>query len=232
VNVTSLDTAREGNGPSLRGAPGKDLQFGIALPHWTIRTDSSSQSCAYDAELTARFTTEAVPVLSRLLGRAVGMTGNVTDAEDLLQETALKAYAAFRSFHSGTNLSAWLCRIMTNTMIDSHRRTQRRPQEHLVDDFADWRVGSADRHPTWGMSAEAEVLRQLPADATVAALRSLTDYDQSVLYYAYVEGHAYSEIAELLGIPVGTVASRLFNARRRLRQQLAVVAQDMTMRSA
>ncbi|WP_445166041.1 sigma-70 family RNA polymerase sigma factor [Mycolicibacterium sp. Dal123E01] len=160
-------------------------------------------------------------LLKRLFARALQLTSNCSDAEDLLQETTLKAYLAFSSYEPGTNLAAWLSRIMTNTMIDTYRRRLRRPEERLVGDFLNLHFVPDDRHPSCGRSAEAEVVDQLPESHTLAALQSLNDGDRTVLYYADVEGYGYSQIAEVLGIPIGTVASRLHTARRRLRLQLA-----------
>jgi RNA polymerase sigma-70 factor (ECF subfamily) len=184
------------------------------------RTDATDQSHESDAELEMRFIRDGMPALNRLFGYALHLTRNHSDAEDLLQEATIKAYAGFRSFRPGTNLMAWLARIIANTVIDTHRRSQRRPREHLVDDFFDWYCPADQPLKASGRSAEAEVMSNLPESRIVDALSSLSDGERTVIYYAYVEGYRYSEIAEVLRIPTGTVASRIHNGRRRLRQAL------------
>jgi RNA polymerase sigma-70 factor (ECF subfamily) len=192
----------------------------VAPTQAAARNDSEDQWFESEADRAARFTRDAIPTLNRLFGQALRMTHNYNDAEDLLQETALKAYTAFCWYRPGTNLAAWLRQIMTNAMIDDHRRRLRRPLEQLVDELPDWHLARDDRHPTTGQSAEAEVLDRLFESETAEALQSLNDGDRAVVYYAAIEGYRHSEIAEALEIPVGTVASRLYNARRRLRMQL------------
>ena len=115
----------------------------------------------------------------------------------------MKAYAGFRSFRQGTNLTAWLARIIANTVIDTHRRNQRRPREHLVDDFFDWYCPTDQPFRATGRSAEAEAIGKLPESRIVDALNSLSDGERTVLYYVYVEGYRYNEIAEALRIPDG-----------------------------
>jgi RNA polymerase sigma-70 factor (ECF subfamily) len=151
------------------------------------------------------------------------LTNNRSDAEDLLQEATIKAYAGFRSFRKGTNLTAWLARIIANIVIDDYRRSQRRPPEHLVDEFFDWYCPNDQPFRASGRSAEAEVMSKLPEKRIVDALSSLSDGERTVLYYVYVEGYQYSETAEALAIPEGTVASRIYNGRRRLRQALTPI---------
>jgi RNA polymerase sigma-70 factor (ECF subfamily) len=192
----------------------------IAPTQAATRNDSEDQWFESEADRTARFTRNAIPTLNRLFGNALRMTNNYNDAQDLVQETALKAYTAFWSYRPGTNLAAWLRQIMTNAMIDSHRRSLRRPKEQLVDEFLDWHLAPDDRHRATGRSAEAEVLGRLSESETGEALQSLNGRDRAVVYYADIEGHRYSEIARALEIPVGTVGSRLYHARRKLRMQL------------
>jgi RNA polymerase sigma-70 factor, ECF subfamily len=183
-----------------------------------------NQSGESDAELESRFVRDVIPALKGLFGYALQLTRNHSDAEDLLQEATMKAYSGFRSFRPGTNLTAWLARIIFNTLLDTHRRNQRRPREHLVDDFFDWYCPADQPPKTGGRSAEAEVMSSLPESRIVDAMSSLSDGERTVLYYVYVEGYQYSEIAEALEIPTGTVASRIHNGRRRLREALAPVS--------
>jgi RNA polymerase sigma-70 factor (ECF subfamily) len=190
-------------------------------PQTTARTEPRDQSRESDTELESRFIRDGLPALNGLFGYALQLTRNRSDAEDLLQEATIKAYAGFRSFRPGTNLTAWLTRIIANTVIDTHRRRQRRPTEHLVDDFFDWYCPTDRSFRATGRSAEAEAIGKLPESRIVDALNSLSDGERTVLYYVYVEGYRYNEIAKALGIPAGTVASRIYNGRRRLREVLA-----------
>jgi RNA polymerase sigma-70 factor (ECF subfamily) len=197
-----------------------------------VNGTAANHSCESDAELEARFIRDGIPALKSLFGYAMQLTRNHTDAEDLLQEATIKAYKGFRSFSPGTNLTAWLARIICNTVIDTHRRSQRQPREQLVDDLFDW-YSPIDQLLMPGVrSAEADVLGDLPGSRMVKALSSLSDDDRFVLYYFDIEGYAYSEIATFLRIPTGTVASRLYNARRKLRRALGSSSPTDIARSA
>jgi RNA polymerase sigma-70 factor (ECF subfamily) len=160
----------------------------------TARTEAGNPSRESDAELERRFVRDGLPALNGLFRYALQLTRNRTDAEDLLQEAAIKAYAGFRSFRQGTNLTAWLARIIANTLIHSHRRNQRRPREHLVDDFFDWHCPSDRPFRPTVRSAEAEAIGKLPESRIVDALNSLSDGERTVLHYVYVEGYRYNEI--------------------------------------
>ena len=178
-----------------------------------------------DAELTARFERDAVPLLDVLYGGARRMTRNRSDAEDLVQETMLRAYSHFRQFREDTRLKAWLMRIMHNTWINNYRKSQCRPAEQLSDEIADWQQVAWQRHTSLGdRSAEIEALEGLPDDEIVEAVEALPETLRMVVYYADVVGYRYREIAEIMDIPIGTVMSRLHHARRRLRILLADVA--------
>jgi RNA polymerase sigma-70 factor (ECF subfamily) len=171
-------------------------------------------------DLATRFEDEAVPFAAQLYPAAVRMTRSHQDAEDLVQETMTKAWAAFAGFESGTNVRAWLYRIMTNTFISGYRRRGQTPVL-LQDDLAD-RLSL----PVWpstrptGRSAEAEALDRMPAEELRQALRELPDDFRTVVYLADVEGYTYHETAALMGTPIGTVMSRLHRARRTLRSKL------------
>ena len=124
-----------------------------------------------DVELTARFERDAIPLLDQLYGGALRMTRNPADAEDLLQETMVKAYAGFRSFREGTNLKAWLYRILTNTYINSYRKKQRQPAEYPTEEITDWQLASNAGHSSTGLrSAEVEALEASPDTEIKAAL--------------------------------------------------------------
>jgi len=174
-----------------------------------------------------RFTEEAMPLLDQLYGGALRMTRNPQDAEDLVQETYLKAYNAFDSFKPGTNLKAWLYRIMTNTYINSYRKKQRRPLVTSAEDVTDSQLYTSSSHDSTGLeSAEVEALKLMPNSRISEALNSLNEDYRMVVYYADVEGLAYKEIAEVMDIPLGTVMSRLHRGRKQLREMLKDVANE------
>jgi RNA polymerase sigma-70 factor (ECF subfamily) len=178
-----------------------------------------------DEELTVRFERDAVPLLDVLYGAARRLTRSRTDAEDLVQDTMLRAYSQFRLFREGTHLKAWLMRIMHNTWINNHRKTRSRPIEQLTDEITDWQYTAWQRHTSMGdRSAEVEALEALRDDDIVEAVEALPEALRMVVYYADVVGYRYREIAEIMDTPLGTVMSRLHHARKRLRVLLADVA--------
>lgn len=180
-----------------------------------------------ETDLKTRFTDEAMPLLDQLYGGALRMTRNPQDAEDLVQETYLKAYKAFDRFKPGTNLKAWLYRIMTNTYINTYRKKQRRPLVTSADDVTDNQLYTSSSHDSAGLeSAEVEALKLMPNSRISEALNELNEDYRMVVYYADVEGLAYKEIAEVMDIPLGTVMSRLHRGRKQLREMLKDVAHD------
>ena len=180
-----------------------------------------------DAERTERFERDAMPFLDQLFGAALRMTRNPADAEDVVQETFAKAYGSFHQFQPGTNLKAWLYRILTNTYINSYRKKQRQPLLADGDDVEDWQLARAGRHTSDGLrSAEMEALDLMPDSAVTEAMHKLSPDFRLAVYLADVEGFAYKEIAEIMGTPIGTVMSRLNRGRTQLRHLLADYARE------
>lgn len=164
---------------------------------------------------------EALGYMRQLHAKASRMTRNHSDAEDLVQETYARAYASFHQFQEGTNLRAWLNRILTNTFISSYRKRQREPVLTVVD-LEDWqleRTHSAKSSPA-ARSAEELALDRIPNSDLTDALRRLPADFRMAVYLADVEGFGYREIAEIMHCPVGTVMSRLHRGRNRLRELL------------
>lgn len=190
--------------------------------------DAEEQSVQETPEQrTARFERDAMPLLDQLYAAALRMTRNPADAEDLVQETYLKAYGAFGSFRAGTNLRAWLYRILTNTYINGYRKRQRQPLAQPAEEITDWQLARAAQHTSSGLrSAEMDALDQLPDSDVKDALSQLAEDFRMAVYLADVEGFAYKEIAEIMGTPIGTVMSRLHRGRKQLRDMLTGVARE------
>lgn len=178
-------------------------------------------------ERAARFERDALGYLDQLYGAALRLTHNVADAEDIVQDTYAKAFAAFHQFKPGTNLKAWLYRILTNTFINSYRKAQRQPGIS-GEDIEDWQLYRAAEHQSTGLkSAEVQALEAIPDGVVTDALQSLSPEFRQVVMLADVEGFSYKEIADIMGTPIGTVMSRLNRARAALRVKLADYAAEL-----
>lgn len=193
-----------------------------------LDSSAMTESTPGPSELRAQFEAQAIPFMDQLYAAAMRMTRNPADAGDLVQETYAKAYAAFAQFEQGTNLKAWLYRILTNTFINSYRKNQRQPYQNAIDELEDWQLGSAESL-TQGRttrSAEAEAIDHLPDSDVKEALQSIPEDFRLAVYLADVEGFSYQEIADIMKTPVGTVMSRLHRGRRLLRDLLADYARQ------
>jgi RNA polymerase sigma-70 factor (ECF subfamily) len=188
----------------------------------TARRRKPVEKRSLDDESSARFERDVVPLRQTLHRHAFRLSHNHTDAEDLVQETMMKAYGAFHSFRPGTNLSAWLFRILTNTYINGYRRRRRQPVLYSTEQVADQHLAEAYAHcaPTGTRSSEDEALDLLPDNDVRAAMQAPPEQFRDVVYYADVQGFRYKEIAAIMKTPTGTVMSRLHRGRQRLRNLL------------
>jgi RNA polymerase sigma-70 factor, ECF subfamily len=192
------------------------MQFGDPMA-----TDEANTS-----DLETRFEAEALPLLPGLYSAAFRLTRNAADAEDLVQETFLRAYRGFHQFQKGTNLKAWLYRILMNTFINTYRKKQREPRTISEDEVEDWYLFSRMADEGLEPSAETSVIESLPDEDVQQALQSLPEQFRAAVLLADVEGFSYKEIAEITGVPIGTVMSRLHRGRKALEKRLWDVVRE------
>lgn len=223
-------------GTSLSAVLGLDLAGMTHLPSDIPAADDGSRvdpKAETESQRRARFERDAMQYLDQLYSGALRMTRNPEDAEDLVQESYARAYSSFHQYKPGTNLRAWLFRILTNTYINIYRKRQRRPQEADGDGLEDWQMARAAQHTATGLrSAETEALDYLPDSDVKDALAEISEDFRIPVYLADVEGFAYKEIAEILDVPIGTVMSRLHRGRRNLRELLTDYAADRGIQGA
>lgn len=198
---------------------------------WPVMDDTAPADTVGDAR--HEFEEQAIPFMDQLYAAAMRMTRNPADAADLVQETFVKAFGSWASFTQGTNLKAWLYRILTNTYINIYRKKQREPFQGTIDELEDWQMGGAESTTaSHSRSAEAEAIDRMPASAVKDALQEVPEDFRLAVYLADVEGFAYQEIADIMKTPIGTVMSRLHRGRRMLRELLADYAAERGIATA
>lgn len=220
-------------GAATLAGPAADVDWATMETHKTAQAPSEHDdpevdlTAESDAARRQRFERDALEYVDQLYSAAMRMTRNPQDAEDLVQEAYTKAYSSFHQYRPGTNLKAWLYRILTNTYINLYRKRQRQPQQAATDTVEDWQMAKAAQHTSTGLrSAETEALDHLPDSDVKDALQAIPEEFRLAVYFADVEGFAYKEIAEILDIPIGTVMSRLHRGRKLLRGLLTDYARD------
>jgi len=184
-----------------------------------LRRREADSAAGTPGRWAARFERDALPYLAQQYPAALRLTRNQADAEDLVRDTFTRAFASFGQFEPGTNLRAWLYRILTNTFITSYRKQRHDPAP--AAEIQDWQLARAAYHPSSGLGpADGEVLGHLPDPRVTRALRLLPEDFRTAVHFADVEGYACEEIARITGTPIRTVTSRLHRGRRQLRDLL------------
>jgi len=225
-----------GNDAKTTSEPAADVAEPVAAdaspaePDTAAEVDLVSETTEQRRE---RFERDAMQYVDQLYSAAMRMARNPADAEDLVQEAYTKAFSAFHQYKPGTNLKAWLYRILTNTYINLYRKRQREPLQSNSDTIEDWQLARAESHTSTGLrSAEAEALDHLPDSDVKRALQAIPEEFRLAVYFADVEGFAYKEISDIMNTPIGTVMSRLHRGRKMLRDMLADYAAERGFKAA
>ena len=231
--AATLTAAQTAHGPALRvRVPARTVDWSVmktdapeGSPHVeNFELDVATES---DEARKLRFEQDAMQYVDQLYSAAMRMARNPSDAEDLVQEAYTKAFSAFHQYRPGTNLKAWLYRILTNTYINLYRKRQREPLQANSEGVEDWQLARAAEHSSTGLrSAEAVALDHLPDSDVKDALQSIPEEFRLAVYFSDVEGFAYKEISEIMNTPIGTVMSRLHRGRKMLRELLAEYARE------
>ena len=245
VDLKAMSTLDPAVAAMYEASPGEvNGSTGTApLPAGQANPDSPAEAATDDATVDVstetveqrrlRFERDAMQYVDQLYSAAMRMARNPSDAEDLVQEAYTKAFSAFHQYKPGTNLKAWLYRILTNTYINLYRKRQREPLQSNSDSIEDWQLARAESHTSSGLrSAEAEALDHLPDSDVKRALQDIPEEFRLAVYFADVEGFAYKEISDIMNTPIGTVMSRLHRGRRMLRDMLAEYAAERGFKTA
>lgn len=237
--MSTLDPAvsamYEASNNEAKGTPGVAPESEAADTPQTAESPENTVDVSTESaeERRLRFERDAMQYVDQLYSAAMRMARNPSDAEDLVQEAYTKAFSAFHQYKPGTNLKAWLYRILTNTYINLYRKRQREPLQSNSDTIEDWQLARAESHTSSGLrSAEAEALDHLPDSDVKRALQDIPEEFRLAVYFADVEGFAYKEISDIMNTPIGTVMSRLHRGRRMLRDMLAEYAAERGFKSA
>lgn len=225
--------APSGPAPKSGAAPKSDAVQEAAARETIVDGQALDVATETTEERRIRFERDAMQYVDQLYSAAMRMARNPADAEDLVQEAYTKAFSAFHQYKPGTNLKAWLYRILTNTYINLYRKRQREPLQSNSDTIEDWQLARAESHTSSGLrSAEAEALDHLPDSDVKRALQSIPEEFRLAVYFADVEGFAYKEISDIMNTPIGTVMSRLHRGRKMLRDMLADYAAERGFKAA
>ena len=241
VDLNAMNTLDPAVSAMYEASQGEAKAGAAAQPETAPAPRATAEQAGGDVDVStettdqrrARFERDAMQYVDQLYSAAMRMARNPSDAEDLVQEAYTKAFSAFHQYRPGTNLKAWLYRILTNTYINLYRKRQREPLQSNSDTIEDWQLARAESHTSSGLrSAEAEALDHLPDSDVKRALQEIPEEFRLAVYFADVEGFAYKEISDIMNTPIGTVMSRLHRGRKMLRDMLGGYAAERGFKTA